>query len=453
MSVDLVLKGGKIATSTGVVEADVAVDQGKIVDIAKETNLPKADTVLNVSGLFVLPGIIDAHVHVCDPGFIRESFRTGTAAAAAGGVTTIIDMASSGQLRTSSVVMLNRKKEVAEKESFVDFGLYGGEIADEKDLVEIADLVRAGVVGFGEIMMCGDMPIKNDEILLEAFRLISRAKSVAAVHAEDSSVLIGMKQRMMSRGRKDAMAFADARPNEAEVQAIAKALILSRKVNARLHVCHLSTREGLDSIRGAKARGMHVTTEVCPHHLFFTRDSYSEMGPHIITTPPLRTKYDAHALWNGLCDGTIDLVVSDHCAFKKKEKDVGLQDIWKTPPGVPGLETLALLMLGKGVNEGKISLEKFVKASSENPAKIFGLYPKKGSLQRGADADMLVIDLHNQHKITAEDMKCVADYTPYDGWVVNAKHVMTLVRGRVVAKDGEVVGKMGYGNFVKPALR
>lgn len=450
---DLVLKGGKIVSSTGIIESDVAVDQGKIVGISKETNLPKADTVLNVCGLFVLPGIIDAHVHVCDPGFIRESFRTGTAAAAAGGVTTIIDMASSAQLRTSSVVMLKRKREMAEKESFVDFGLYGGEISDEKDLVEIGDLVRAGVVGFGEIMMCGDMPVKNDEILLEAFRLISRAKSVAAVHAEDNSVLTDLKQRMVSKGRKDVMAFADARPKEAEIQAIAKALILSRKANVSLHVCHLSTREGLDSIRGAKARGMHVTTEVCPHHLFLTRDSYTELGPHVVTTPPLRTKYDAHALWSGLYDGNVDLVVSDHCAFKKKEKDVGLQDVWKTPPGVPGLETLALVMLGKGVNEGKISLEKFVKASSENPAKIFGLYPKKGTLQKGSDADMLVVDLHKQHKIKAEDMKCVADYTPYEGWIVNADHVMTLVRGRIVAKDGEIVGKMGYGNFVKPLLK
>jgi D-hydantoinase len=453
MTVDLLLKGGKIATSTGVTEADIAVDQGKIVAISKETNLPKADKVLDVSGLFVLPGIIDAHVHVCDPGFIRESFRTGTAAAAAGGVTTIIDMASSAQLRTSSVAMLSRKKEIAQKESFVDFGLYGGEIADEKDLVEIGDLVKAGVVGFGEIMMCGDMPVKNDEILLEAFRLISKAKSVAAVHAEDNSVLTDMKQRMVSKGRKDVMAFADSRPNEAEAQAIAKALILSRKVNVSLHVCHLSTREGLSLIQAAKARGLHVTTEVCPHHLFFTRDSYSELGPYIVTTPPLRTKYDAHALWNGLYDGTVDLVVSDHCAFKKKEKDVGLRDVWKTPPGVPGLETLALVMLGKGVNEGKISLERFVKASAENPAKIFGLYPKKGVLQQGADADIVVFDLHKQHRIKAEDMKCVADYTPYEGWVVAAEHVVTLVRGRIVAKEGEVVGKMGYGAFVKPSLR
>jgi D-hydantoinase len=451
MTVDMILKGGKIATSTGVMEADVAVDEGKIVEISKATNLPEADKVLNVSGLFILPGIVDAHVHVCDPGFIRESFRTGTAAAAAGGVTTIIDMASSGQLRTSSVVMLNRKKEAAEREAFVDFGLYGGEIADEKDLVEIGELVRAGVVGFGEIMMCGDMPVKNDEVLLEALRLISVAKSLAAVHAEDNFLLTTMKQRMMSNGRRDAGAFADARPNEAEAQAVAKALILSRRVNGRLHVCHLSTREGLESIRAARARGMRVTTEVCPHHLFLTRDSFSELGPLVITTPPLRTKQDAYALWNGLKDGTIDLIVSDHCAFKKKEKDVGLQDVWKTPPGVPGLETLALLMLGKGVSEGKVSLEKFVKASSENPAKIFGLYPKKGALQKGADADMLIVDLHKQHKITVEDMKCVADYTPFEGWIVNAKHVMTIVRGRIVAEEGQVMGKLGYGKFVKPS--
>jgi len=449
MTVDLILKGGKVATSTGVMEADVAVDGGKIFDISKATNLPDTDKVLNVNGLFILPGIVDAHVHVCDPGFIRESFRTGTAAAAAGGVTTIIDMASSGQLRTSSVVMLNRKKEAAEREAFVDFGLYGGEIADEKDLVDIGELVRAGVVGFGEIMMCGDMPVKNDEVLLEALRLISAAKSIAAVHAEDDSLLTTMKLRMMSRGRKDAAAFADARPNEAEQQAVAKALILSRRVNGKLHVCHLSTREGLESIRAARARGMRVTTEVCPHHLFLTRDSYGELGPLVITTPPLRTKHDAYALWNGLNDGTIDLIVSDHCAFKKKEKCVGLQDVWKTPPGVPGLETLALLMLGKGISEGKISLEKFVRASSENPAKILGLYPKKGALQKGADADMLVVDLHKQHKITAEDMKCVADYTPFEGWIVNAKHVMTIVRGRIVAEEGQIVGKMGYGKFVK----
>jgi D-hydantoinase len=451
MTVDMILKGGKIVTSTGVVEADVVVDGGKIVEISKVANLPEADKVLNVSGLFILPGIVDAHVHVCDPGFIRESFRTGTAAAAAGGVTTIIDMASSGQLRTSSVVMLNRKKEAAEKEAQVDFGLYGGEIADEKDLVEIGDLVRAGVVGFGEIMMCGDMPVKNDEVLLEALRLISRAKSLAAVHAEDNSLLTAMKRRMMSTGRRDAAAFADARPNEAEQQAVAKALILSRRVNGRLHVCHLSTREGLESIRAARARGMPVTTEVCPHHLFLTRDSYAELGPLVITTPPLRTKQDAYELWKGLNDGTIDLIVSDHCAFKKKEKDVGLQDVWKTPPGVPGLETLALLMLGKGVSEGKVSLEKFVKASSENPAKIFGLYPKKGALQKGADADMFVVDLHKQHKITVEDMKCVADYTPFEGWIVNAKHVMTVVRGRIVAEEGQVMGKLGYGKFVKPS--
>ena len=452
MTVDIVLKGGKIVSSTGVTEADLAISDGKIESVSKNSELSQGGKVLNVSGLFLLPGIIDAHVHVCDPGFIRESFRTGTSAAAVGGVTTILDMASSGQLRTSSLAMFDKKKSMAENESFVDFGLYGGEIADEKDLAQISDLARAGAVGFGEIMMCGDTPVKNDEVLMEAFGLISKAKSIAAVHAEDNGVLTAMKQRLVSNGRRDVAAFADARPNEAEAQAITKALILARKANVNLHVCHLSTREGLSLIQAAKSRGSHVTTEVCPQYLFFTKESYSELGPELITTPPVRSKYDSYALWNGLYDGTVDLVVSDHCAFKKKEKNVGLQDIWKTPPGVPGLETLALVMLGKGVKDGKISLERFVKVSSENPAKLFRFYPKKGTLQKGSDADILVVDLHGRHRIKAEDLKCVADYTPYEGWEVQAEHIITLVRGHVVAEKGQVTGKMGYGVFVKPSM-
>ncbi|MCK4478214.1 dihydroorotase [Candidatus Bathyarchaeota archaeon] len=452
MVVDLVLKGGKIVTSAGVLEAGIAVDRGKVVVVAKETHLPKADKVMNVHGSLIMPGFIDAHVHVCDPGFIRESFETGTKAAAVGGVTTIIDMASSMKLRTSSVAMLLKKREMGERESFVDFALYGGEISDEKDLREIQKLVKAGVVGFGEIMMCGDAPIKNDEIMLEAFHLISNAKSIAAVHAEDNTTLNYYKKKLLAEGRKDIMAFADARPNLAEAQAISKTLLLSKKTDAKLHVCHLSTKEGVNLIREAKAQGSRVTTEVCPHHLYFTRDDYEKLGPYIITTPPLRTKEDANQLWRALNDGTVDLVVSDHCAFTKSEKDVCWEDVWNTPPGVPGLETLVLVMLGKGVREGKITLERFVEVASENPAKLFGLYPEKGSLQKGTDADLTIVDLKQDHKIRSEDLKCVADYTPYEGWTVKAKLMMTLVRGKIISEEGEIVGKRGYGSFIKPSL-
>lgn len=149
-------------------------------------------------------------------------------------------------------------------------------------------------------------------------------------------------------------------------------------------------------------------------------------------------------------DGTIDLIVSDHCAFKKHEKNAYLQDIWHVPAGVPGLETLALLMLGKGVKEGKISLQRFVEVASENPAKLFKLYPRKGSLEKGADADLAIVNLHKDHVIKAEDLKCIADYTPYEGWMVGASLTMTLVRGEIVFKEGEITGKMGFGDFVKP---
>jgi len=450
MPVDLVVKGGRIVTRSGVVEAGLAVDDGKISAVAKEALLPKADKILKVEGLFILPGLIDAHVHVCDPGFIHESFETGTRAAAAGGVTTIIDMASSVDLRTISVANLLRKQQLAEKQAFVDFALYGGEISDENDLTEIEELVAAGVVGFGEIMMCGDTPIRDDEMMLKAFIRISRAGSTAAVHAEDNNMIDRCRKKLIAEGRKDITAFADARPNQAEAQAISKALLLSKKTNVRLHICHLSTKEGTKLVRKAKTKGTHVTTEVCPHHLYLTKKDYEKLGPYLITTPPLRTTEDVTELWRGLNDGTIDLVVSDHCAFKKSEKDAYRNDVWHIPPGVPGLETIALLMLGKGVNEGKISLQRFVEIASENPAKLFELYPKKGSLTKGADADLTIVNLHKDHVIRSEDMKCVADYTPYEGWSVGATLVMTLVRGEVVFREGEITGKMGFGEFVKP---
>ncbi|HVO85727.1 MAG TPA: dihydroorotase family protein [Candidatus Eisenbacteria bacterium] len=453
MTVDLVLKGGKIATSTGVIEAGIAVDQGRIVALAKETHLPKADKALNVSGLFVLPGLIDAHVHLCDPGFIRESFETGSSAAAVGGFTTVIDMASSAQLRTSTVNMFLKKRKLGEQESIVDFALYGGEISDENDLKEIGKIVEAGAVGFGEIMMAGDTPVKNDEVLLEAFSAISKEKSIAAVHAEDNSILNYYKNGLISEGRNDVNAFAEARPSLAEAEAISKTLSLSKETGVNLHICHLTTKEGSDLLRNSKALGSRVTTEVCPHHLYFTRDDYEKLGPNIITTPPLRTKEDVKELWRGVKDGNIDLLVSDHCAFTKKEKAVGWKDIWKTPPGVPGLETLAFVMLGKAVRKDWITLERFVALTSLNPAKIFGLYPKKGSLQVGADADFTVVNLKKHFKISSKDLKCVSDFTPYEGWVVKGGPVMTIVRGEVVAEEGKIVGKAGHGGFVAPLSR
>jgi allantoinase len=449
MTVDLVLKGGKIATSTGVIDAGIAVDQGKIVALAKETHLPKASRELKVDNLYVLPGLIDAHVHLCDPGFIKENFETGSRAAAFGGFTTVIDMASSAQLRTSTLDMLLKKKQLAEQQSIVDFALYGGEVADENDLKEVREIVQAGAVGFGEIMMCGDSPVENDEVLLEAFEKISRERSIAAVHAEDNSILNHHKNELIYEGRKDVQAFADARPSLAEAEAVSKAILFSEDTGVNLHVCHLTTREGADLIRLSKHQGSQVTTEVCPHHLYFTRNDYDKQGPYLVTTPPLRSKGDLEELWRSLNDGNIDILVSDHCAFTKKEKEIGLKNVWKTPPGVPGLETLAFVMLGKAVKAGRMTLERFVELTSLKPAEIFGLYPKKGSLQVGADADFTVIDFKKDFRISSKDLKCVSDYTPFEGWKVRGGPVMTIVRGTIVAEDGAIVGKTGQGRFVQ----
>jgi len=445
--VDLVLKNGKIATSSGIFEAGIAIDGEKIVAIAKDDALPKADLTIDMKHNVALPGIIDSHVHVCTPEGIRETFETGTKAAAAGGVTTIIEMPSLWSRLTTTMKNLQWKKQTGEKQAFVDFALYGGEIQDEKDLNEIEDLIKAGVVGF-KITMGGRTAIKDDATLMKALQKISKMDSTASFHAENNSLLKYFKTKLMDEGRNDLEAHADSRPPLIEVEAISRAILYSKISDSKIHICHLTTKEGVKLVERAKRKGIKITSETCPHFLFFTREDYSQYGPSIITNPPLRSKHDVEALWNGLAKGTVDIIVTDHCAYSKKEKEIGWTDVWKTPVGIPGLETLVCLLLSEGVNKKRITLERFVQISSETPAKIFGLYPKKGTIRVGSDADITIIDLKKENVISGDKLQCVADYTPFEGWKVRGWPILSLVRGKIVMENGEIKGRSGFGKFI-----
>jgi dihydropyrimidinase/allantoinase len=194
--------------------------------------------------------------------------------------------------------------------------------------------------------------------------------------------------------------------------------------------------------------GLKVTAETCPHYLIFSREDYAKYKHYIIINPPIRTEEDKEALWDGLTKGFIDNVATDHCAYYKSEKDKGLMSLWETPPGIPGLETMLALLLSEGVNKGRISLETLVKITSENPAKNFGLYPRKGSLQIGSDADFVIVDFKKEWTITKDLLKSAGDFTPFEGWKVKGKPIITIVRGEIVAEEGEVLAKEGYGKFI-----
>lgn len=450
MQVDTVITNGRIVTNGTLCRAGIAIDNGKIVAIATDLHLPGADSIIDINGKVALPGVIDPHVHI-NRKWAGENFETGTRAAAVGGITTVLEMPTvnihRNVLPTTTVEGLQWKKEIGEKQAIIDFGLYGGEIQRLEHTHAIEDLVEAGVVGF-KITFGGSAESIDDGVVMEAFRQIAKAGVVVSIHAENHMLLQYFKDKLVAEGRKDPIAHSESRPNLVETEAISRGILYAQEAGNMLHIAHMSTRQGVDLVKDAKLRGLKTTAETCPHYLLLTKDDYARYGPRIVVNPPIRSKHDLAALWRGLSDGTVDALATDHCVFSSESKDVGWNNIWETPSGVPGLETSVSLILSEGVNKGRISLERFVQLSSENPARIFGIYPRKGTIQLGSDADITVVDLKKEDVIRTDQMRCAGDFTPFEGWKVKGRPVMTIVRGTIVAQDGEIYGKPGYGQFV-----
>ena len=456
-AIDLVIRNCRVVTPKGTFETGIGIDKGKIVALATEANLPKADKTIDAKGNLIIPGLIDAHVHFREPGRTTgEDFETGTRAAAAGGVTTVFEMPLSIPC-VSSVEVLEKRKNIVKKKAVVNFGLYGG--AGMHNIDKIRGLANAGVIGFktylhappeGREVEYEGAYVTDDGALLEVLETVASTGLTSTIHAENNAIIDFLTRRLKSLGRKDPMAHPESRPNFVEAEAIYKVLTLARVAGTHLHIAHLSTKEGLHLVKQAKASGQKVTAETCPHYLTLTAEAMKRLGPYAKINPPLRSEMDVEELWIGLNDGIVDIIASDHAPYTKEEKEAGRDDIWKAPAGAPTIETMLPLLLNK-VNEGKISLETLTKATSEQVAKIFGLYPKKGVIQVGSDADLVIVDLNRTMKIDKEKMYSKArENTPYDGWKLKGWPIMTMVRGEVVMEDGEVIGKQGYGSFVSP---
>ena len=449
--VDVVVKGGKLATERGFLDAGVAIDNGKIVSISKTARLPKAVKVIDCRGKIVLPGVIDAHVHIFSPGWLRETFRSGTRAAAVGGVTTVLDMPSEGSFASTSVRGFMRKRSLAQREAYVNFGLYGGEVEELRHVRSIPSLAARGAVGFK--MITGGPGHVAESVLFEAFRRIESADSVAVVHAENQELIDHYAKLAREKNRADPAAFTEFRPSIVEEEAVRRVTLFASLCGNRMHLAHLTSKAGVEVVRMARAAGVKVTAETCPHYLLLSRKDYRKYRHLMVVTPPIKNRGDRVALWEGLNDRTIDLVASDHCAYYRKNKDEGARSVWATPPGIPGLETMMSLLLSEGVNKSRITMRRLIQLTSEAPAKIFGLYPRKGTIRRGSDADLTVVDMKLRGKIDSERFECTADFSPVDGWKLKGAPVLTIVRGRVVAENGEIVGSEGWGHFMKPSQR
>lgn len=443
--VDLVISGGKIVDTQEIRPASVAIHAGRIVAIGPEETMPPARDRIDATGLHVLPGAIDVHVHVREPGFShKETWTTATRAAAVGGVTTILDMPNTDP-PTSNALALARKLEIAAGQALVDYGVYG--LIGEANHAEFAPMLAAGAASFKLYMGSENplVPCPSDGAILDAFKELAALGVRVAVHAENTPLLEYRGRRLREAGRTDAAAHLEQHTDVAAVEAVSRTAIFAEWTGCKVHIVHESTRHSLPHLRFAKERGVDLTVETCPHYLFLSTEDGMRLGPNFMRVkPPVREPGHSSPLWEALRSGLIDIISTDHAPHLREEKN--RQSIWDCAPGFPGVETSMPLMLN-AVNAGRITLCDYVRMASSAPAKAFGL-ARKGAIAVGSDADIVLVDMTRESLITSDKLHSIGNGTPFEGFEITGLPVRTLVRGRTVARDGSPVDAPGWGRPV-----
>jgi dihydroorotase len=446
MTADLVIHGGTVVAPDAAIAASVAIKDGAIVAVGSQAAMPPAAETLDACGLHLLPGAIDVHVHFRDPGYPhKEDWATGTAAAAFGGVTTVFDMPNTIP-PTGTAEVLADKHRIAAANAHVDFGLYG--LLGEDTIAHVPELIAGGVIGFKLYMgnTFGKIPCPSTGAMLEAFEVVAETGKRISLHAETNSIMERREIRLRAAGRIDPLAHIASRPAVVAVEAVSRAAILAEWTGARIHILHISSAEELRPLRDAKARGVDITGETCPHYLMLSADDYARFGGVIRVNPPVRERRNQAPLWAALADGTIDLVATDHAPHAPAEKT--RNDIWTVDCGFPGVETQMPLMLTE-MNAGRMTICDYVRWSAAAPARIFGLFPRKGAIVAGADADIAIVDLKRAWTIADAALQSRSRITPWNGRRVQGLPVHTLVRGRFVMKDRTLVAQTrGWGRSV-----
>lgn len=444
MSVDLVLKNAKIYAFNRIIEAGLAVEDGKIFRIAKETNLPKSSEKIDLNGLLVLPGIIDVHVHLRDQELsYKEDFLSGTSAAANGGVTLVMDMPNNKPTTMDSATLRERMN-IASGKTIVNIAFYSAFPADIREIKRIAD---EGARAFKIFLShkVGGLDPNDDLAVTEAFMEASKLNLPISVHAEDGMLLQENIRKLRLNKRDDLDAYLEAHSQEVEVKGVRRAVNLAGKSGAHMHVCHVSTAEGLKTVLNAKKDGLPVSCEVTPNHLFLSVRHAGKMGSIALTNPPLRPQSDVSYLQSALEKGLIDIVASDHAPHALKEKEGS--SIWDISAGIVGLETMLPLLLTHA-NRGYLSISTLVKVMAEKPAEIFG-FKDRGYIKEGKCADLVVVDLKKEWIIDPSEFLSKAKFSPFEGWHVKGKPVKTFVNGLLVMDEGEIVAKPGTGRIIR----
>lgn len=444
----LLVKNGKVVTPQAIFAADLLAENGQIAAVVRPGLLADtmADQILDAAGLYILPGIMDPHVHFRDPGHTyKEDFSTGSAAAAVGGVTTVFDMPNN-MPRTTGLDELEVKLSAVGGKAYVDFALYG--LLTSDNYGHLSELVDAGVRGFKCLMGISAMntPTGRDVDIWRGAALLREKGIPISVHAEDTQIVDVVRSALMDAHREDPLAHMESHPVISETIAVERAIMAAEAAGGRIHIAHISSKETVQLVREAKRRGVRVSCEVGPHNLFFTDADYVRKGSSMFMNPPVRSREDQEALLEGLRDGTVDMIATDHAPHSEEEKSTD-KGVFTAKSGFCGVETEVSVMLTL-VNRGLLSLEDYARIGSENVAKLFLLYPRKGCIQVGSDADLTIVDLSARHVVHREDLHSRSKITAFDGEELTGAPVYTILRGKVIMDHGRLLGPPS-GVFLK----
>lgn len=446
----LVFTNGRLVNSRSVEEGQLVVENGIITAVGPNVSRPRGAEVIDVGGLYILPGVIDAHVHLRDFNHShREELETATRAAAVGGITTVIDMPNSDP-GIVTVEAFEQRCAKAEQVSYADYGLYAWAAMESLEAME--GLHRAGAMGFKVFMAESNLTVSHITRDLVSFARITEMgaslDALIAVHAENDALIKECEARCKAQIPPDLHAYLRSRPPMVEEIAIYDALAIARWASARIHICHLSSAGSAEVVAAAKRKSTRVTCEVCQSHLFLNVDDGTPLMGLAKFSPPLRTSGDQIGLWEGLRSGVIDQVASDHAPQVVEDK-IGFDNIWKVRAGAPWLE-IGVPMMFDAARRGDLAVTDIVKVMCEQPARNLRLYPQKGCLKPGSDADIVVIDPSAEVTVDAANFQSKGKYSPVDGRSYMGRPVMTFVRGQLVAREGQVVGVPGVGRRLRP---
>ena len=454
------IRGGTIVTAERTEKADLLIEGERIKEVRPGIPAAAAEKVIDAAGLYVIPGGIDAHTHLDMPFGGTQSaddFASGTQAAAFGGTTTIVDFAIQGR-GTRMRDALDTWWKKAEGRASIDYGLHmiitdlGGAGLEDMD-----DLVREGVASFKMFMAYPNAFMVDDGTIFKALSQTARNGALVCMHAENGSVIDVLVARALAEGKTAPVYHALTRPPRAEAEAVHRAIALAEIAGVPVYIVHLSSEDALNEVREARDRGVPAFAETCPQYLLLSIDELERPnfeGAKYVFTPPLRPKEHQPKLWDGLKNDHLQVVSTDHCPFCfKDQKILGKDDFTKIPNGGPGIENRLQLIHLHGVNAGKITLNRFVELTSTTPARIFGMYPRKGEIAPGSDADIVLWDPKAAYTISAKTHHMKVDYSMFEGYTVQGNARTVLSRGEVIVDGDRFLGKAGRGKYLKRAAR